>query len=179
MAAPYQQMSDGLLAPGEKPRQGKQFRRMTGDDVKQDWSKLIITVAESDRMLKQLKSGDCNCEEMDEKPGDSSRHPLSRLHREQLYAQRPRSHRLAGQSDAPHLRFEPELEEERFGRKSGQYAYKGKYTCRKCGSEWEIVHDYWWSAGSSEAITGFEGAADDCLIERFLAHRTVAGAGFF
>mmetsp|Transcript_52521 Transcript_52521/g.137784 ORF Transcript_52521/g.137784 Transcript_52521/m.137784 type:complete len:118 (+) Transcript_52521:20-373(+) len=114
---------------------------------------------------------------MDERPTETAKHPLSRLHYEQLHRQRPRGPCLSGPSDAPHLRLEPLLEEERFGRKSRQYAYKIKYACSTCGSEWMVVHDYWWAATSEEAITGQESGPNDVMAERFVAYRTLAGAG--
>ncbi|CAK0857276.1 unnamed protein product [Prorocentrum cordatum] len=83
----------------------QQPRRKTGDVVGHDWSKLVIRQADSDRMLEELQAGNCICEDMDDIPGDTYKHPLSRLHYEQLDRQRPRGPELAGPSEAPHLRL--------------------------------------------------------------------------
>lgn len=173
MAVPFAPRGDDdFMGCGSAPKQ------RTGDDVKYDWKKLIIQPAESDLMLEELRNGHCNCEEMDDKPCDSVRHPLSRLHYEQLQRQRPRSKHLKGESDAPHMRYEAEYEEERFRKNSKKYAYKMKYTCTKCGSEWEVIHDWWWTDGSGEDPTGHSSHMDS-LMESFKATRTVAGAGIF
>ncbi|CAK0857271.1 unnamed protein product [Prorocentrum cordatum] len=96
----------------------QQPRRKTGDVVGHDWSKLVIRQADSDRMLEELQAGNCICEDMDDIPGDTYKHPLSRLHYEQLDRQRPRGPELAGPSEAPHLRLRTLRAEERFGRRS-------------------------------------------------------------
>jgi len=181
MGTPFAPETDGLIPPGgAQPDDGyRQAHRKRGDDVGNDFSKMVIKQADSDAMLAQLKAGACLCEDMDELPAETHKHPINRLHFEQLHRQRPRGPCLTGKSDAPHMTYEPLSEEERFRRKSGQYAYKVKYVCTKCGSEWLTAHDYWWNAGAQEAITGNEGQNNDCLIERFQAYRTLAGPGCF
>eukprot|EP00425_Heterocapsa_triquetra_P027522 CAMPEP_0195125258 /NCGR_PEP_ID=MMETSP0448-20130528/132671_1 /TAXON_ID=66468 /ORGANISM="Heterocapsa triquestra, Strain CCMP 448" /LENGTH=83 /DNA_ID=CAMNT_0040162887 /DNA_START=10 /DNA_END=258 /DNA_ORIENTATION=- len=83
-----------------------------------------MTVAESDQRLAELKQGTCICEELDDAPCDTYKHPMSRLHHEQLLRQRPRTAKLTEVSDAPHMSREPVVEEERFAKKSRQYAYE-------------------------------------------------------
>ncbi|CAK0857274.1 unnamed protein product [Prorocentrum cordatum] len=148
----------------------QQPRRKTGDVVGHDWSKLVIRQADSDRTSLRREWG---------------------LHYEQLDRQRPRGPELAGPSEAPHLRLRTLRAEtatsgealDRCLRRNAlagdlgpMYAYKVEYTCSTCGSEWLLEHDWWWSAGAAEPVSGFEGEVNDSLVECFRACRTQAGA---
>mmetsp|Transcript_47844 Transcript_47844/g.126648 ORF Transcript_47844/g.126648 Transcript_47844/m.126648 type:complete len:176 (-) Transcript_47844:132-659(-) len=168
--------TDGLIGPDDTTCRRPQRRH---GDVQEDWSKLAIRQVDSNRMVESLRNGICICDDMDELPGDSFKHPLCRVHHEQLLRQRPRSQRLCGPPDAPHMRFEPVYEEERFCKNSKKYGYQVKYLCDTCKSEWELIHDYWWSTGSNEPVTGCEGGYTDAVVEGVKVYRTLAGSAIF
>jgi len=128
----------------------------TGFIRKDKWGKITNMPADvTDKAVKALKKGACMCDTMDTLADDIAQHPLARLHWEQLMSQRPMSKKLQLPSVCPSMEAKKIFEEERFAEGSKKYAYKYKYHCTQCGSDWEVMHDYYLNEDTGAQVEGF------------------------